>query len=540
MNQQKEDFQSKNLDHLGIIAGIIDEIGIVEKINEIFLIDSREKINTGEVIKAIILNELGFVSKPLYLFSQFFEDKAIEHLLGYGIKASDLNDDKIGRVMDKLYKYGLTKLFLIIALEVVKKYGISTKYSHLDSTSLHLHGEYNNCQISPESELGISRENPIVIKQGYSRDHRPDLKQCILDLIVSSDGDIPLFFRGASGNESDKAVFAHILVEYEKQIDFESIMVADSALYSESNLKLMSNMKWISRVPLSIKQAKNLVKEFTTKELKPSEIKGYSYQESKVTYGGIEQRWLLVESGERKKSDLKKLTQKIQEEFFKSSKQLVKLVKNEWEQPSLVEIKVQELAVQLKYHQIADLKITSRLNKAQTVVYQIEAKLQENQELITQHQNSCGRFILATNILETTELESSEIIRIYKEQQSTERGFRFIKDPLFFADSLFVKNPERVETMMMLMSLCLLVYNLGQRQLRISLKNQKATVKNQLNKPTEVPTLRWIFQCFQGIHLLITQGGQRILNLTESRCLILRFLPLACQKYYLLSESLAL
>jgi hypothetical protein len=47
--------------------------------------------------------------------------------------------------MDKLYKYGLTKLFLIIALEVAKKYGVATKYSHLDSTSLHLHGEYNNC-----------------------------------------------------------------------------------------------------------------------------------------------------------------------------------------------------------------------------------------------------------------------------------------------------------------------------------------------------------------------------------------------------------
>ena len=47
--------------------------------------------------------------------------------------------------MDKLSKYGLTKLFLIIALEVVKKYGVATKYSHLGSTSLHLHGEYNNC-----------------------------------------------------------------------------------------------------------------------------------------------------------------------------------------------------------------------------------------------------------------------------------------------------------------------------------------------------------------------------------------------------------
>jgi transposase len=138
----------------------------------------------------------------------------------------------------------------------------------------------------------MNRENQINITQGYSREHCPDLKECILDLLVSSDGDIPLFFRGASGDESDKAVFAQILVEYDKQIDFEGIMVADSALYSESNLKLMSNMKWISRVPLSIKKAKNLVKAFTSTELKPSKIKGYSYQEEKVSYGGIEQRWL--------------------------------------------------------------------------------------------------------------------------------------------------------------------------------------------------------------------------------------------------------
>jgi len=117
-------------DHLGIIAGIVDEIGIVEKINELLGTDPRERVNAGEVVKAIILNGLGFVSKPLYLFSQFFEDKAIEHLLGNGIKSEDLNDDKLGRVMDKLYKYGLTELFLIIALEVIKKNKISTKYSH--------------------------------------------------------------------------------------------------------------------------------------------------------------------------------------------------------------------------------------------------------------------------------------------------------------------------------------------------------------------------------------------------------------------------
>ena len=74
-----EDISVKNLDHLGIVAGIIDEIGIVEKINELLGTDQREKVNAGEVVKAIILNGLGFVSRPLYLFSQFFEDKAVEH-----------------------------------------------------------------------------------------------------------------------------------------------------------------------------------------------------------------------------------------------------------------------------------------------------------------------------------------------------------------------------------------------------------------------------------------------------------------------------
>ena len=91
-----EEIQVSNINHLGIIAGIIDEIGIVEIINEAIGTDPREEISPGVVVKAIILNGLGFVSKPLYLFPQFFDDIAVEHLLGKGIKPSQLNDDKIG------------------------------------------------------------------------------------------------------------------------------------------------------------------------------------------------------------------------------------------------------------------------------------------------------------------------------------------------------------------------------------------------------------------------------------------------------------
>ncbi|MEG5102012.1 IS1634 family transposase, partial [Microcoleus sp. AT13-A5] len=190
----------KNIDHLGIVAGLIDEIGIVEIINSKLGIDVREKISAGILVKAILMNGLGFVSRPLYLFSQFFEDKGIETLLGTGIKADYINDDKIGRVMDKLYKYGLNKIFMEIVLAAIKKFQIDLKYAHLDSTSFHLHGEYKNPQ-NQKKETEIIKSLPVNITKGYSRDHRSDLKQVVCDVIVNSEG-LPLYTRAGDGNEA--------------------------------------------------------------------------------------------------------------------------------------------------------------------------------------------------------------------------------------------------------------------------------------------------------------------------------------------------
>ena len=102
-----------------------------------------EIVTAGQVVKAIILNGLGFVSRSLYLFPQFFEDKATEHLLGDGIESKQLNDDKISRVMDKLYQLDVSGIFLLISLAAVKKFGVATENSHLDATSLSVEGEYN-------------------------------------------------------------------------------------------------------------------------------------------------------------------------------------------------------------------------------------------------------------------------------------------------------------------------------------------------------------------------------------------------------------
>jgi transposase len=113
-----------------------------------------------------------------------------------------------------------------------------------------------------------------------------------------------------------------------------------------------------------------------------------------------------------------------------------------------------------------------------------------------------------------------------------ERGFRFLKDPLFFASSTFVKNEKRIETMGVLMGLCLLVYNLGQRMLRKELVASGKKVKKPDGKLTDKPTLKIIFQKFQGVHLVQLSEKIFVSNLNDELLTILKYFTVYCQNYY--------
>jgi transposase len=120
---------------------------------------------------------------------------------------------------------------------------------------------------------------------------------------------------------------------------------------------------------------------------------------------------------------------------------------------------------------------------------------------------------------------------------SVERGFRFLKDPLFFADSLFLKSPGRIMALIMIMGLALLIFALGERQLRLALKLSNQTVPDQKRKPTQNPTLRWVFQIFEGLHVLsvIVDGrvtARKMLNLRPVHQQIIRLLGPQVQKCY--------
>ena len=126
-------------------------------------------------------------------------------------------------------------------------------------------------------------------------------------------------------------------------------------------------------------------------------------------------------------------------------------------------------------------------------------------------------------------------MREYKGQQSTERGFRFLKDPLFFASSVFLKNTKRIMALAMIMTLALMVYSLGQRQLRRALEDANATLPDQKGKPSTRPTLRWILQCFLSVHLVFLDHVKYQIKLNDRQNLILQFLGASSRKYYFLS-----
>ncbi|NEP20296.1 MAG: IS1634 family transposase, partial [Leptolyngbya sp. SIO4C1] len=140
--------------------------------------------------------------------------------------------------------------------------------------------------------------------------------------------------------------------------------------------------------------------------------------------------------------------------------------------------------------------------------------------------------ILATNQLDSAQWPADKLLPEYKGQQKTERGFRFLKDPLFFASALFVKKAQRVEALALIMALTLMVYTLAERKLRQTLARQQQTVLNQKQQPTARPTFRWVMQKFQGIHLVEIDQLKQVSNLSDERRRIIRFLGTFVEPYY--------
>ena len=513
-----EQIHIERLDHLGVIASVIKDLGLISMIDTRLVPDKQEVITPGEAVAAMILNGLGFANRPLSLTPQFFASKPLDRLFRAGIDAEMCNRFKLGRTLDEASDYGCDLLFQELALAVCAHEGIDLRFNHLDTTSFALTGDY-----IPDSD-----EHAMRITHGYAKDHRPDLKQAVLELMVSQDGGIPFVSKSWDGNTSDTQVFqqrAQALMSAFKDTPSPRYLVADAKLSCEDNAVHLAPLGFITRIPATLKLVSQVIGQALQWATWQPFDDATRYQPLALGHYGMAQRWLIVYSRaalERAEATLNKAKQREHEAL---TKQLFHLQAQRFCAPQAAQDALAVLAKRWKYHRVESSQLTEHTRYAgkgrptpstplKAIEWQIQAQVHADDATIEQAKQAQACFVLGTNI-DASELNDAEVITAYKGQSQVEGGFRFLKDPLFFVSSLFVKKPNRIEGLLMVMTLALLVYSVAQRRLRKQLATHHETVPNQIHQPTPSPTLRWVFQLLEGIHRVRMTVQDQVHDLIE-------------------------
>lgn len=537
-----KEYTTERLDHLGLVAGMCHEIGLIETVDA-FVGPSERKVSVGAAVQALLLNALGFVGRPLYLTPEFFDQKPVELLIQPGLEAADLNDDSLGRALDRLYERGVREVFATVAARAIRSQGLHCRFYHLDGTSFALHGNYDGETDDPGA---------IEITRGYSRDHRPDLKQVVLQLITTYRSALPVWLAALSGNSQDRQSFPGAIQAYLAQWDDEEepYFVADSALYSRDNVQELEVVKWITRVPRTLKAVRALEATLRPADMRPVDDGDYRVREVCSRYGGVRQRWIVVYSPATYARASQTLDQQVATEHASATRALERLHGHEFATLEAAEQAVAELNAQWAYHQgqiqtqpVPHYGHAGRPRQDATperVGYRVTtSRVTVDADAVAAKRQTLGKFVLATNELDAQQLSAEALLHAYKGQAGgVERGFRFLKDPLFFVDSLFLEKPTRIMAALMVMGLSLLIYALTERKLRQALQAQAVTIPDQVGKPTQRPTLRRVFQMFEGIDILLIHKPdgveRRVLNLSEVHRVIIRLLGPDVQRCYLI------
>ena len=524
-----------SISHLGLVAGVYDSLGIGELIDELMPKKRYHIVSHGDAVKALLLNSLGYVERRLYIMPDYFDDIATERLLGPGIRPEHLNESLFGETLDAISRFDCTQLFTHISLKMMRTLSLQTQRLHHDTTSITVTGEY-------DSDF---KTREIKIVRGHSKDHRNDLNQFIISLTTNQNG-IPVFMEPLSGNASDKKSLIRSIQAVRANLvtDQRIYHIADSAFYTKQNLQTLgAQCFWISHVPNTIKEAKTLIHQ-EEREWSPCTDERYHYREFRSEYAEIPQKWVMYHSRDQQTKSEKKFKSRIEKQRTKDETALKKIFSQEYacetdaraeldrwfgKQPRYFPVNVQ---VTKQNRRVNGKKGRPKKGEEMKEIFFISCKLMFNDEEIQREKERLGRFILATN---DCEIDPNTLLDWYKEQGAVERGFRFLKDNSFHISEIFLKNPDRIAAVSMLMVLSLMVYTVTQWQIREILREQKKTVRD-VKKQTAKPTTKRIYHLFRRVRQIeeITDSGKvcRILNYMDELQDITRLFGPGVEKYY--------
>jgi transposase len=297
----------------------------------------------------------------------------------------------------------------------------------------------------------------------------------------------------------------------------------------------MNGFFWFTRVPETLSLARDLIHEVAP-DLMP-DVKQTAFRSLGTVYAGVRQRWVVVYSPEAYQRALKTVDQHSLKQSTAELKAFELLCRQDFAGEADARQSWGAFEKGLKFTFIAEARVIAvpryqgknrpvRGRQPDCYVYRLAGGLASLPAHRWQRLQQQSCFILATSQLDSTALSDEALIAAYKDQQKVERGFRFLKDPMFMASSLYLKSPERLMALMMVMTLCLLVYAALEYRIRQSLKEHSQTFPNQKGEPVANPTARWVFQFFAGIPVLaIAQVQVLVLNMNQYHTALLKLLP---------------
>jgi transposase len=284
-------------------------------------------------------------------------------------------------------------------MKCMQEMAFGTHLVHVDTTSFSVHGQYEGDDCKPAIEIAL----------GHPKDGRWDLKQFILSMVTNQYG-IPLFVQAHSGNESDKKTIMQTILKLKSNLDFTGkvYFVADSAFFSSTNIGLLGyDTLWITHVPSTVDEAKSLLNRDL--EMKTCTDDRYSIFETMVTYGGIDQKWVVVDSKEMHARKAKTFDRRIEKEFDQARKSMKKLgqivfaceadamkAADRWLSAN-PHFTLKNVGITVISRRIGAKLGRPKKNESLELGYLIEADVDRNEGVIASERSRLGRFVLASN-----------------------------------------------------------------------------------------------------------------------------------------------
>jgi len=515
-----------NYGHLPTAAAYCRRLGLVEVVNDI--VASQMDISPGIVVQAMVLDTLSGRS-PLYRIKEFLAGQDVELLVGEDLPAKAFSDINVGRSLDAIFKGGPTKIITELGVRATGTFALDTTVPSYDTTSTSLWGDYRACEAD-------SPPPGSVITRGHSKDHRPDLKQFMTELLCVDRG-VPIFGRNLDGNSSDKTSNNVVLSRISSIMAKHGlgpgafVYVADSAMVTEANLKAVGPNRFVSRLPATYNECERAIVEAVDTDqwthlgrLAETVTGGnrpcaqYQAFETAVTLYGSTYRAVVIHSSSHDKRRQKKYDKLVASSEKSLADALKKIPSIYACEPDARRAAAQAEKLSDRLHNVCvsicpeEVRKRGRPPKNATAPtrtrYKLVWEVTEDQAAVARLRELAGCFVLLSNVPLEGEgaIDGVGLLRTYKGQYGVESDFAFLKDPLVVND-VFLKTPSRIDALGMVFIIALMVWRLMERSMRNYVENTGNLLPGWAGRLTDKPTSFMMTTAIAGI--MVARIGSR-------------------------------